>query len=299
MTGAEKAFDVSDAGLPAVHDDHAAVLAIVRASATSFYWAMRFMPRAKRDAMYAVYAFCREVDDVADGDAPKDAKHVMLEDWRGEIARLYAGQPTRPVTRALLGPVEAYGLDRAAFLAIIDGMEMDAGAPIVAPDWPTLDLYCTRVAGAVGLLSVRIFGLKGEAGPALSQALGRALQLTNILRDLHEDAMIGRLYLPHEALAEAGIETRDPMAVIVHPKLPAAARVVASRAREAYRTSQTIMASCPYEAVRPARMMMEVYRPVLDAFEREDFASAGRPRTKGGAVEKLRKLTVAVRYGLF
>lgn len=298
MTGAEKAFDVSDAAMPVIVDDRAAVLAIVRASATSFYWAMRFMPREKRDAMYAVYAFCREVDDVADGDAPQAAKSAALEDWRSEIARLYAGQPLRPVTRALLGPVETYGLERSAFLAIIDGMEMDAGAPIVAPDWETLELYCARVAGAVGLLSVRIFGLKGEAGPALSQALGRALQLTNILRDLNEDAMIGRLYLPQEALVEAGIETRDPMAVIAHPKLPVAARTVAVRAREAYRVSQDIMASCPYEAVRPARMMMEVYRPVLDAFEREEFASVGRPRAKGGVIEKLRKLTVAVRYGV-
>lgn len=299
MSGAQNAFDASGAGVCASADDYAAVLGIVRASATSFYWAMRFLPREKRDAMYAVYAFCREVDDIADGEATTEAKRTALQAWRGEIARLYAGRPSRAVTRALRGPVETYDLEQDAFLAIIDGMEMDAEGPIVAPDWATLELYCARVAGAVGLLSVRIFGLKGEAGRKLSEALGRALQLTNILRDLHEDAEIGRLYLPREALDDAGIETRAPLAVIAHPNLRVAARAVGVRAHASYKESQAIMAACASDAVRPARMMMEVYRPVLDRLEREDYASVGLARGKSGPLEKIRKLTVALRYGLF
>lgn len=271
----------------------------VRASGTSFFWAMRFLPPTKREAIFAVYAFCREVDDVADGPLSREQKRAELAKWRLEIDRLYAGHPLHPVTVALLPALSAFGLEKTAFLAVIDGMEMDANGPIRAPDWPTLELYCARVAGAVGLLCVRIFGLAGEPGQALAESLGRALQLTNILRDLAEDAEEGRLYLPAEALAAAGIHSSDPHAVLADPRLPEAARAVGARARESYAAAEAIMRASDAVVVRPARIMMGVYRAHLMRMEREQFARVGEPRMRNGfagLVGKMEKLLLALRY---
>ena len=154
------------------------------AAGSSFFWAMQFLPYRRREAMYALYAFRREVDDIANSDAPRSLKDVLLSDWRSEIALLYAGRPQQTVTRALSEAVRSYGLKCGDFLAIIDGMEMDARTDIRAPSLIELDLYCERVAVAVGRLSVRIFGEETAAGERVAAALGRALQLTNILRDL-------------------------------------------------------------------------------------------------------------------
>ena len=166
---------------------------------------MRILPREQRDAMYAVYAFCRAVDDVADDRVgSRSERRAELDRWRADIAALYAGNAPARVAD-LAEPVRRFELDQADFLAIIDGMQMDVDEDIRAPDLAKLDLYCDRVASAVGRLSVRIFGVPRELGPKLAHHLGRALQLTNILRDLDEDAEIGRLYLPREKLAAAGI----------------------------------------------------------------------------------------------
>ena len=175
------------------------------ASPSSFYAAMRILPAAQRDAMFLIYNFCRQVDDIADSELPAERKRADLQQWRADIDAVYAGKaPQRladyPAT------IKRFDLQREDFHAIIDGMEMDAGEGIRAPDWTTLDLYCDRVASAVGRLSVNVFGLKRDDGVALAHHLGRALQLTNILRDIDEDAAIGRLYLPREALADAGIK---------------------------------------------------------------------------------------------
>src|SRR5262249_3008692 len=146
-------------------------------------------------------------------------KRAGLEEWRAEIDRLYGGKPLKPVARALMEPVRSYGLRKQDFLAVIDGMEMDAEQAIVAPDIATLDLYCDRVASAVGHLSVRAFGAGEPEADTVAHHLGRALQLTNILRDLAEDADRGRLYLPRELLEQQGISYADPKAVLTHPKL--------------------------------------------------------------------------------
>ena len=190
------------------------------AAGSSFYLAMRILPRARREAMYAIYAFCRAVDDVADGDAARDERLAALQRWRDDIDRLYGSAPTGAAP--LRTAVRQFALRREDFHAVIDGMAMDAAADIRAPDWATLDLYCDRVASAVGRLSTRIFGLDDEPGLALAHHLGRALQLTNILRDLDEDAALGRLYLPREALAAAGIGEARPDAVLADPRLGAA-----------------------------------------------------------------------------
>ena len=184
--------------------------------------------------MYEIYSFCRKVDDIADSPGPRDRRVEQLKLWRADIDAIYNGSA---VTRArgLAAPVKTFGLRREDFQAVIDGMEMDVVADIRAPDWHKLDAYCDRVASAVGRLSVRIFGMEEKAGIALAYHLGRALQLTNILRDIDEDAAIGRLYLPREALQAANILTPDPTAVLAHPRLGAGLRAGGGARARAFR----------------------------------------------------------------
>ena len=220
------------------------IAAKVQASGTSFYAAMRLLPQARRDAMFAIYAFCREVDDIADEPAEIGDKRRRLDDWRTEIARLYDGVPQHSIARALLPSINQFNLRREDFLAVIDGMEMDAVEDIVAPAMDKLDLYCDRVASAVGRLSVRAFGATEPQADDVAYHLGRALQLTNILRDLGEDAERGRLYLPHELLDASGIIEREPMKVMAHPRLPEACRTLARRARQHFAGAHVAMAAC-------------------------------------------------------
>jgi len=189
------------------------VVAIVRSAGTSFYRGMAILPPDRRHAMYAIYAFCRIVDDIADEPGPFEAKAPLLEAWRARVARLYDGQAEDEVTRVLLLAIGAFDLRRADFLAVIDGMAMDAETAIVAPDLATLDLYCDRVASAVGRLSVRAFGDASATADIVAHHLGRALQLTNILRDVHEDVGRDRLYLPREYLAAAAVPA-EPRAAL-------------------------------------------------------------------------------------
>jgi squalene synthase HpnD len=254
-----------------------------RASGSSFYAAMRILPRAQREAMFAIYSFCRQVDDVADSPGPRDARLAELAAWRADIKALYSGLMTAR-TRDLVMPVRNYRLDQADFLSVIDGMEMDVITDIRAPAWPELDLYCDRVASAVGRLSVKIFGLESKAGWQLAHDLGRALQLTNILRDLDEDAAAGRLYLPQEALAEAGIDTADPAAALASPALDRACTQLIAAARNHFDRADEIMSSASRRAVRAPRIMGAVYRLILEQMARRGFTPPrppirlGRPR---------------------
>jgi phytoene synthase len=234
------------------------------AARSSFYAAMRVLPPSQREAMYHVYAFCRAVDDVADGGGPRDARLAELARYRSEIGELFAHGTTTPRTRDLADPVAQYGLLKSDFIAVIEGMEMDVARDINAPDWKVLDLYCDRAASAVGRLSVRIFGIDEDLGTELSHHLGRALQLTNILRDIDEDAAMGRLYLPREALREAGIVDTDIEAIRAHPALDRVCRAIAQKTRNHYNKSEAIMARCPRRAARSPRMMATVYRGILE-----------------------------------
>ena len=240
------------------------IRARVQAAGTSFYWAMRILPPARRDAMFAIYAFCREVDDIADSDAPPTAKRVELIGWRDEIDAIYAGRPSHLIGHALVAAVDEYHLRREDFLAMIDGMEMDVVADIRAPDFATLDLYCDRVASAVGRLSVRVFGMEKEAGLALAHHLGRALQLTNILRDIDEDGAIGRLYLPREALMDAGITSNEPATVLTNSAIGQVCAPVVARAEKHFAEAEAIMARSPRGAVKTPRIMAAAYRIYLD-----------------------------------
>ena len=173
--------------------------------------------------------------------------------------------------------MQQFDLQREDFLAVVDGMEMDVVADIRAPDRATLDLYCDRVACAVGRLSVRVFGMEREAGLALADHLGRALQLTNILRDLDEDAALGRLYLPREALRGAGIISADPVAVLANPMLGEACGVIVEQAKGHFRQAQAIMAQSPRRVVRAPRIMGEAYGLILDRLVARGFAPPRAP----------------------
>jgi phytoene synthase len=263
------------------------------AAGSSFYTAMRILPADKREAMFAVYAFCRAVDDIADEDGPKPARRAELDRWRADLDSLYAGTVT-PLTAALAQPVARFGLRRRDFLAVVDGMQMDLDGDIRAPDWATLDLYCDRVASAVGRLSVRIFGLDDAAGETLSHHLGRALQLTNILRDLDEDAGIGRLYLPREELLAAGMSDLGIAAVLADPGLGTACQAVAARAAGHFVEATRIMVTAPRRAVRAPRLMAAAYGSILDRLRARGWAA---PRTRVGA-DKLRLVFALLRYGV-
>jgi phytoene synthase len=266
----------------------------VEAAGTSFYWAMRLLPKHRRNGMYAVYAFCREVDDIADSEGPVAYKIAALAAWREEIDALYTGHPRHLITHALSEPTVRYRLRSRDFLAIIDGMEMDAREDIRAPDLATLDLYCARVASAVGHLSVHVFGDSSDAAHAVAESLGRALQLTNILRDLDEDAGRGRLYLPREILDRHGIRGTDPTAVIRHPALPAVCREVASIAEQHFLSSVSAMENCSRRAMRPAAVMAAIYHATLSTLLRSGWRD---PATRV-SVSKPLKLWLVLRHGL-
>ena len=267
----------------------------VEAAGTSFYWAMRLLPADRRHGMYAVYAFCREVDDIADDlAATPDEKQRALVAWHDEVEAIYAGRPRHLVARALSEPVARYAMRRDDFHAIIDGMEMDAAADIRAPDLTTLDLYCGRVAGAVGHLSVHVFGDASADAHEVADSLGRALQLTNILRDLDEDAQRGRLYLPREILERHGIRSAEPIEVLRHPALPAACRDVAAIAQEHFADAERAMARCSRRAMRPAAVMGAFYRAMLGALLRSEWRDLGQRV----GLSKPQKLWLVLRHGL-
>jgi presqualene diphosphate synthase len=291
---------MSEAALQAVPDliDDDALRETIRhrveAAGTSFYWAMRMLPKDRRNGMYAVYAFCREVDDIADGGRPVEHKLAALAGWREEIDALYRGRPRHLLARALSNPTRRYDLRRQDFLAVIDGMEMDARVEMRAPDLATLDLYCARVASAVGHLSVHVFGDQSEAAHLVAESLGRALQLTNILRDLSEDAVRRRLYLPREILDRHGILASDPPAVLHHPALPAVCRELAAIAEGHFRDAERAMRRCSRRAMRPAAVMAAIYRTTLSALLRSDW----RDPAARVSVSKALKLWLVLRNGL-
>ncbi len=256
---------------------------------------MRILPRQKRQAMYEVYAFCRHVDDIADDGGARELRHAGLDGWRRDIDALYRGELPRESLRDLAESIRAFHLRSEDFHAIIDGMDMDVAEDIRAPDWAKLELYCDRVASAVGRLSVRIFGTPPAERDGLAHHLGKALQLTNILRDIDEDAEIGRLYLPREALVAAGITSTEPLVVAADPRLPDACVPVVARAREHFAAARAIMRRCPRTTVRAARVMDEAYGEIFERTVAQGFAPP-RARLK---VSKARFLLSLLRHGLF
>ncbi len=264
-------------------------------SGSSFYTAMRLMPKVEREAMFAIYMFCRLVDDIADdGTRPRPARAEALAEWRRDLDALYAGRPAGQAD-FLREPVKAFGLKQSDFLDVVHGMEMDVAEDIRAPDLVTLGLYCDRVAVAVGRLSIRVFGMEQAPGNELAHHLGRALQLTNILRDLDEDAAIGRLYLPRELLTEAGIETTDPQAVIADARVDRACRALAVQAIEHFTAAHRVMRSRPRGRLLAPRLMGAVYQALLKKMLAEGW-TAPRRRVRLG---KPHLLYLVIRCSVF
>lgn len=266
-----------------------------RVSGSSFYTAMLLMPKAQREAMFAIYMYCRLVDDIADdGTRPRDVRATELAGWRRDLDALYAGRPAGQAA-FLQGPVRDFGLKQADFLAVIDGMDMDVAADIRAPDRATLALYCDRVACAVGRLSTRIFGMDEAPGLELAHTLGNALQLTNILRDLDEDAEIGRLYLPRERLLEAGIETTDPLAAVADPWVEGACRKLAAEALNYFAAADRLLRTRPRGHLLAPRLMAAVYGALL-----KDMLKVGwAPPRRRVKISKPRLLYIVARCSVF
>jgi phytoene synthase len=277
----------------AAPEDLRAVEAIVRSAGTSFYRGMRVLPPERRQAMYAIYAFCRIVDDIVDESGDLADKLPRLAAWRARIAGLYRGEADGPVTRVLVAAAQRFGLRQQDFVAVIDGMQMDAESVIVAPDLATLDRYCDRVAAAVGRLSVRAFGDASPAADRVAHALGRALQLTNILRDLREDADRGRLYLPREYLDAAGVP-HDPEAALASPRLGVVCARVAALAHGYFAEARAAMAECDRQAMKPAQLMGATYAAILSRLEQRGWSRLDERAGLAG----WQKLWLAVRYGL-
>jgi len=260
-------------------------------SGSSFHVALRVLPPQQRQAMSEIYAFCRAVDDIADGTGSRAERLAGLQQWRNDIAACYAGD-TPPALAGLAPQIADFGLAQDDFIAIIDGMTMDVVADICAPDETTLDLYCDRVASAVGRLAVRVFGLDEVTGPALAHHLGRALQLTNILRDIDEDVALGRVYLPAEVLRAAGIAPDEPRRIVAHPNLGQACMAVQRRAQAHYDQADALMAGCPAQLVRSPRIMSEVYHGILTRLVVRGW---GAPRVKV-RVPRVQLLWIVLHY---
>ena len=260
----------------------------------SFFWAMQLLSLHRREAIYGLYNFCRELEDIANGDASRWLKQSLLSNWRSEIAQLYAGRPRHPVTLGLNEPIQLYGLRCEDFLAIIDGVEMDARADVRAPNLVQLDHYCERRAVAASRLSMRIFGEETPAGERVAAELGRALQLTYILHNLVEDAKRHRLYLPRELLHARGILASTPSWVLAQPALPEVCRDLASVAERHYVAAAEAMAACSRRTMRPAAVLHGLHRALLD----ELLARGWRRLDEAVRIPDWHKLALVIRHGL-
>lgn len=276
-------------------DQRAPIAMQARPSSSSFYFAMLLMPKVEREAMFAIYAYCRLVDDIADdGTRPRALRAQELGRWRADLDALYAGKPAGRA-EFLREAVHRFSLRKSDFAAVIDGMDMDVAADICAPDLATLDRYCDRVASAVGRLSTCVFGMEEERGRELADRLGRALQLTNILRDLDEDAAIGRLYVPRELLAEASVATADPAAAISDPRIDRACRALAAQAMDHFGAAKRLLRPKSRGHLLAPRLMTAVYSAIL----RDMLAAGWAPPRRRIRIGKPRLLGLVVRSYLF
>ena len=249
----------------------------IRTDGASFFWPMRLLPPPRRDAMQAIYLFCRELRDVADGNGSRTLKLALLADWRTQIALLYAGRPQHVVTRALRDAIKRFGLRSEDFLAIIDGMKMVSSADIRAPSFEQLDLYCEQTAVAVSRIVLRIFDAAPSDGERLAAALGRGIQLTGILRNLAEDAARHRLYLPRELLHAHGIFATMPSYVLAQPALPHVCSALAERAAAYFADAERAILSRPRGGMLGARAMLSSYRALLKALLARGWSRLDEP----------------------
>ena len=263
-------------------------------SGSSFYYSFLFLPRERRAAITALYAFCREVDDIADECTDIDLARTKLAWWRAELAHTFAGQPSHPVSQALLPAIRSYDLAREQFEEIIDGMEMDLQHVRYA-DFKALQLYCYRVAAVVGQLAAAIFGYSERATLKYAHDLGLAFQLTNIIRDVGEDARRNRIYLPQDELAQFGVQESDILAGHTSPAFRALMAHQVARARSFYQQALSALPARDHRSQRPGLVMAAIYQTLLNEIENDNYQVLDRRIS----LTPLRKLWIAWRTWMF
>ncbi|CUI03023.1 Phytoene synthase [Janthinobacterium sp. CG23_2] len=257
-------------------------------SGSSFYYSFLFLPTERRRAITALYAFCREVDDTVDECTDQSIARIKLAWWRGELSAMYAGAPTHPVTQALQPHLAVYNLQEQHMQAIVDGMEMDLDQTRYL-DFPAMKRYCWHVASVVGILSASIFGVTNPKTLEYAEQLGLAFQLTNIIRDVGEDARKGRIYLPVNELQQFGVTAADLLNARHSDKFENLMRFQTERAQKVYDEAFALLPKEDRRAQRPGLMMAAIYRTVLDEIERDNF----HVLTQRISLTPLRKLWLA------
>jgi 15-cis-phytoene synthase len=240
------------------------------ASGSSFYYAFLFLPKPRRAAITAFYAFCREVDDVVDEVSDAGVAHTKLAWWQAEVAKAFAGQPSHPVTQALLPHASAYGIEERHLQAVIEGCRMDLEQTRYL-DFPGLKRYCHLVAGIVGEVSAGIFGQTEAATTEYAHKLGLAFQLTNIIRDVGEDAMRGRIYLPVDELQRFDVKAHEILKRTYSERFTALMKFQATRAHRYYDEALAMLPAADRRAQKPGLMMASIYRTLLREIERDNF----------------------------
>ena len=240
------------------------------ASGSSFYYAFLFLPPPKRAAITAFYAFCREVDDVVDDVADPSVAASKLAWWAGEVGQLFAGQPSHPVMRALQPHIGPYNITAAHLTAVIEGCQMDLQQNRYL-DYPALERYCHLVAGVVGEVAARIFGQTTDLTTAYAHAMGQAFQLTNIIRDVGEDAMRGRIYLPVNELQQFDVKANDILKRVYSEQFVALMKFQADRAHQLYDQALAMLPAQDKRTQKPGLMMANIYRALLREIERDGF----------------------------
>lgn len=284
---------VIDAGMAAWQH----VRQIVRKSNSSFLWGMRMLPKVRRQALYAVYAFAREVDDIADGSGTMTEKRIALDRWRKEVDRIYERCADHPVGQALQEPVTRFELPQSEFMALIDGMEMDASSAVRIATVDELRLYCRRVAGSVGVLSVHVFGAGQPKGLEMAVELGQAFQLTNILRDILEDARLDRVYLPRDLLLTHDVPDGPLPDMLSHPGVAAVCQELAALAHTSYAQAEHLIKQLNWFFMRPPVIMKAIYKPLLDRMDKRGWTSLDESVSFSGP-EKIRRVLASIlRHG--
>ncbi|HBH37638.1 MAG TPA: squalene synthase HpnD [Curvibacter sp.] len=240
------------------------------ASGSSFYYAFLFLPKPRRAAITAFYAFCREVDDVVDEVSDPGVAQTKLAWWQAEVQRAYAGQPGHPVLQALMPHVKDYGIEARHLLAVIEGCQMDLQQTRYL-DYPGLQNYCHLVASIVGEVAARIFGQTQEATTRYAHTLGLAFQLTNIIRDVGEDALRGRIYLPVNELQQFEVKAHEVLNRQYSERFTALMRFQAERAHRLYDEALALLPAADRRAQKPGLMMASIYRTLLREIERDNF----------------------------
>ena len=266
---------------------------MVKKSGTSFFWSMRLLPIGKRNAMYTIYAFFRHIDDIVDGDKDVSEKLDLIEAWRQELDNIYDKKtPVTEIGRKIYKNCMRFKLPKSEFVKMIDSITMDLPNPVQAPSLEEFYDYCRGVAGVPGNLSLRIFGCQDEKLiDALSTSLGRALQITNILRDAKEDALVDRLYIPKEFLQKAGIVSTDPQTVIVDKNLAVAREELAKIAAKDYEDSYLLIKQLDKKIARSVMMIANIYKRYFDIMQNRGWEVIS-PKPQ---ISKMKKLGLALR----